>query len=412
MDSLFQALSANPGHEEISSPPAPGIPPDPTQYRAVIEGNEIYQNNRSGLRIRGSLPVRIEKCNIYGNGRAGLRLERQAKVLLEYSQLYGNQGAGLDALNIDELQCREIGIFENQGAGVRIRTGRKESFPSTSFDMIESNVFLNGQAGIYSSASSSAAMAMYLFGNRIHDNARAGLRGEGALTITALQNEIFSNGTSGLFFEGNTTHAPIVDLLESRIYFNKRAGILLRGGGTGSFGITNNWIFHNLESGIGSFPGKEGRSHSLPIRIYHNTIVANGSKNEGAGIRNDSNATMDIRNNIVAYNLRTGIMTYRCADASSNLLFANGQIPEFKESGDHSFFIRRMQYGGCPAAGPGDVLANPLFIAPDSFNFSISENSPAAGAASILDMPYLNRFHRHDMGALLVPCRDIEAGAR
>jgi len=374
---------------------------EPMTYKAVIEENEIYQNNRSGLRIRGSMPVKVKNCNIHENGRAGLRIERQAEVLVEDSLVYHNERAGLDARNISKLYCSNLGLFENQGGGIRLRIDKEEGSPKIAIKIVDSDIFLNGQAGLYSAVRPDTHLRMYLSSNKIYENTRAGLRIEGSVQLVALRNEIFSNGTSGIYGENYGVLTPVMDILESRIYFNKKAGILMKGGGTGDLGIINNWIYDNLESGIACLPGNG--AYPVPIKIYHNTIVSNGSGDEGAGIRIDSNSTADIANNIITYNLRTGLMVYHCRDFHDNLLFANGQIPEFHENRDDGFLLRRMQYGGCPAPGWGDILADPVFVDSDGYNFSISERSPAAGAAEDLGLQYLKAFDSRNKGALLIP---------
>ncbi len=383
--------------------------PDPGIFKAVMEKNEIYENNRSGVRIRGSLPVRVTECDIHGNGRGGIRIEKNANVYVENSRIYGNQRAGLDARNILRLDCRHLGIFNNQGAGIRIRKIEQESCGETSVGIIESDIFLNGQAGLYAAVSSDSGLHIYASMNQIHENARAGLRVEGRVRLAAAGNDIFSNGTSGVYGQSRTSGFPVLDVVENRIFFNKKAGIFIRGGCTGSLGIMNNWIYNNLESGIACLAARDTYSAPGPINIYHNTIVSNGSRNEGAGVRIDSNATADIANNIIVYNIRTGLLVTRCGDFSSNLIFANGQIPEFNRDRDHAFLSRRMQYGGCPSEGRGDILADPRFSDPDNYDFSILDTSPAVDAGKYLDIPYLKTFDHRCMGALLVPGMDKRA---
>lgn len=376
----------------------------------IVEANEIFQNNRGGLRVRGSTPVLIKNCRVYGNGRSGLRLERHADVLILYSRIYENKTSGIDVVDAKRIGIRRSELFRNLTAGIRIRD--EIGAILTKVQLIDSRMFLNGQAGLFVSPNPGSKVVVDVSGCEIFQNRKSAVRIEGSTILTARRNTIFSNGSAGLFAISHDDFFPVIDVFENKIYFNSRAGILIQGGVTGSIGISNNWIYNNYESGIVCGIGDEYHTKYSSLGIYHNTIVANGSDFEGAGIRIDNNGTMDIQNNIIAYNLRAAIMTYHCRDASHNLLFANGQTPDYRPSRDYSFLIRRLQYGGCPAKGSGDILADPLFLDPDRYDFTLSDRSPAKGMASRLEIPYFAGFRNRDLGCLLVPGVNSHGGNR
>ncbi len=369
----------------------------------LLEDNHIFNNNRSGVRVRGSSSVFISRCKVFNNGRSGLRLERYANVTVDQSDIFLNSTAGIDVMNSRKVVCVGSNIFQNRAVGIRIKTKGKRYPKRGLFQFYKSRSYLNSQSGILAVPAEDSSLAVEILYSDIFENGRAGVRVKGNTFLRAKRATIHSNGEAGLAFFSSGDVLPFMDVYESKIFFNGRAGILVHGGITGPIGIVNNWIYNNYGSGIVSGIDEGPDSTYSVLKIYHNTIVANGSGTQGAGIRNDSSGWVDIENNILAYNFRPGIVTSHCEDASHNLLFDNGQAPGYDPGKPHSFLLKRLQYGGCPTGGEGDILADPRFSAPERFDFSLFPSSPARNAAVLLPGSYFKQFGSRDLGSLLVP---------
>ena len=364
----------------------------------IIEDNTIYQNSRSGVRIRGTSPVMIKNCSLSENGRAGINIEHKADVRIVNSDIYNNENGGI---NIDDACFCLIDsdkVHQNHQGGIRIRKSGQTRDKASVFKISNNKIFLNKSGGIQTIPLADTIIEMTVNGNDIFHNNRAGIRVENNTRLTAFHNRAYANGTAGIASYGTAEVAPLLDLYENRIYFNKGAGIHIHSGISGSFGISNNWIYNNLRAGIAC--GLWNDSDLIDIAVLHNTIVANGSNIMGAGIRNDSNGNVEIINNIIAYNFSTGIMTRNCRDASFNLLFANGETSSFDEDDDnYSFLVEKAQFSGCSGRRRGDLLSKPLFVDPDQYDFSLQDNSPARGAAKEMDLSYFDKFS-NDIGVV------------
>lgn len=367
----------------------------------LITDNSIYQNNRSGVRVRGDTPVEINNSDIYQNGRAGINLERSAKVLINDCEIFQNKTSGIGANNANQILLRNNNIHQNQQGGVRVRQDEASVAESAYVSLMHNKIFLNQQGGINAIADSLAPLQLVVSENTLYHNYRSGIRIEDNVHMSAMKNEIYQNLTAGISSFTTTNLSPLLDVYQNKIYFNHGSGIFVLGGISGSIGITDNFIYNNLRGGIAcglwDAPGDE----QVDLEIYHNTIVGNGSDQQGAGIRNDSRGDVIIKNNIIAYNLTTGIMTRNCKDTSYNLLFANGETSTTSSavSDRLSFLIDKVQYAGCSGRQWGDILAPPLFVNPDAYNFSLQENSPARNGADPIASPYFLEFPNANLGA-------------
>ncbi len=378
-----------------------GTLPFPKSHHIVISENTIYQNNSTGLRIRGNIPVKVENCDIYQNGRAGINLERSARLSLTNSHIYQNKASGIAANNATQILIKNSKIHRNHEGGIRIRLNRKSPQEPTDVGLTGNAIFRNHQGGIHAVADAGASIRLLVAENRIYRNRKTGLRIDDNVQLRLMKNEIYKNETAGFASYAAHSPAPLLDVYENTIYFNNGAGIFVHSGISGSVGLSNNRIYNNYRAGIACGLWGQPGVELVDVGIFHNTIVGNGSNEEGAGIRNDSQGKVVVMNNIIAYNFTTGIMTRNCRQASYNLLFANGETSTTKAaSKDNSFLIDKVQYAGCPGRRWGDVLAAPLFTDPDQYDFSLQKNSPAVNAAASLDSPYFRLFSGKDLGAL------------
>ncbi len=376
--------------------------PFPYETNIVIANNDIYQNNRAGVRIRGNRPVKITNSEIYQNGVTGVALNQSARASLDNCNIYLNKTGGVAAKDAEQLLLTNSRVHQNGRGGVRIQT-TTHSPSETMHAVLEKNrIYLNERAGVYALSMGTPRTQLTLSDNTVYRNKRSGVRIEDNVGMTAANNEIYENETAGISSYTLHTTAPMLDAYQNKIYANDGAGIFIHAGITGQIGLTNNLIHHNYRAGIACGLWGEFNDKKVDVEILHNTIFGNGSALEGAGIRNDSDGDVLIKNNIIAYNFKTGIMTSACRDNSYNLLFANGETstPPDQLTGAASFLLERIQYAGCKGRRRGDVLAVPEFVNPDLHNFSLRQSSPAVGAAARINAPYFQDIPSTDLGVI------------
>jgi len=376
-----------------------------TRHFLIIEDNTLYQNSLAGVRIRGTTPVTITRSKIYSNGRAGVFADRDSQVIVTGCDVYANGRAGINiekALSTTVKNCR---IYRNKLAGIRVLAGGEEETGATEVRVADSRIYGNEQAGIRSMPGYDGRVDLSMVGNHVYQNKQAGIRVENNTQLTAQANKIHDNGTAGII-SYESVIPPRLDIYQNRICFNRAAGIHVVNGIGGSVGIRNNWIFNNLRSGIACGLWSEPNIEQLNIEIINNTLVSNGSSDQGAGIRNDGNGRVLIMNNIVAYNYVTGIRAKGCKGYSYNLVFANGDIGRCCDDPRSApYWIERFQYQGCPERGEKGLICDPLFVNPDHYDFRLQDGSPAIDAGKDIDIyndrsfPPSKGTRRNDMGA-------------
>jgi parallel beta-helix repeat protein len=385
----------------------------------ILEDNELYQNNLSGIRIRGSMPVSIKTCKIYSNGRAGIITDRQAQVVVSGCDVFQNGRAGINIEEARYIAIENNRIYENDLGGIRVwRSGEKEG-GALEVKIADNSIYGNVKAGIRSMPPPKMNIDLAVVGNDIYKNGQAGVRVENNTMLTAWGNRIYENGRAGII-SSESVAPPMLDIYQNRLSFNGTSGIHVVNGITGRVGIRNNWVFNNHLSGIVCGIWSKPNIKLLNIVIINNTVVSNGSSgpqqsnmvvsngntDQGSGIRNDSKGKAVIMNNIVAYNYVSGIVTRRCREFSYNLLFANGDVGNCCDD-PHSapYWVERFQFAGCPERGKGDLIADPLFVDPDNYNFCIQDESPAIDAGkdrhiyNDTSFPPSRGTKRNDIGA-------------
>jgi parallel beta-helix repeat protein len=376
-------------------------------YSVILEDNELYQNNLSGIRIRGSLPVTIKRCKAYSNGRAGIALDRHSQVLVTGCNVFENGRAGIKIGEAARITIENNRIYKNEKAGICIRIwkdGEKEG-RVLAVKIANNRIYSNDKAGIRSMPQPDSKVDLAIIGNDIYQNNKAGVRVENNTRLTAKDNKIYDNGTVGIVSHVSVM-PPIIDIYQNRVSFNRGPGIHVINGITGRIGIRNNWVFNNQRSGILCGLWSSPDIQLLDVEIINNTIVSNGSSDEGAGIRNSGKGKVIIMNNIVAYNYVTGIRTKGCQEYSYNLLFANGDVGNCCDEPDSApYWVERRQFAGCPERGKGDLICDPLFVDPDNYSFYLQDESPAIDAGKDIDiykdtsLPPSKGTNRNDMGA-------------
>ncbi len=378
---------------------------DAAEATVIFEDNDIHHNNRAGISIRGSQPIRISRCRLYNNGTGGIRAFSQAHIYLDNSSIHSNRTGGIDMREGRLLSIRRTSIFLNGEGGIRVQGGydHKSITARTEVDIRSSRIFMNRQGGISIKSAPTCFTTVTLAYSAIFKNNKAGIRIEDNTWLNAWDNVFTRNLTAGVAAASPSGTIPVLDLFQNRISFNHGAGIFITAGKTGTYGISNNWIYNNYRVGIGCGLEDSPFKNRTHVAILHNTIVANGAGTIGAGIRDDSGGAVVVQNNIIAWNVRTGIMVGNCQDASYNLLYANGEVSDFDKDDTSAYLFERLQYAGCPSTGTGDLIEDPLFSAPDQYDFRLKEQSHAQDAGNEIDTPYFLQFGKTDMGSLYVP---------
>ena len=286
---------------------------------------------------------------------------------------------------------------------MRLQKEKNPSEPSMAINLNNNRIYLNNEAGIRVQPYPGGIIKMALLGNEIFKNTEAGVRIENQTELTARHNRIHHNGTAGIIAH-ESTFAPTLDIYQNTLDFNLGPGIHIYSGVNGAIGIRNNWIYDNERSGI-ILGFRDTRFNTeIDIDIIHNTIVGNGSIDQGAGVRNDSNGQLRIMNNIIAYNYVTGIRTVGCdSDYSYNLMFANGSVANCCDDPYVApFWVEKVQYAGCSGRGKGELITDPLFVDSDKYDFKLKKDSPAKNVAADIDHLEKNETptpYRRDMGA-------------
>ena len=268
----------------------------------IIEDNAVYQNKLTGLRIRGTIPVTISRSAIYENGRAGIYADKDSQVTVTDCDVYDNGRAGVNINRARFTKVENSKLHGNKLAGVRVLAEGQGDTEPAEVTIIQSRIYSNEQAGIRALPEADGRVVLSVVGTDVYENQNAGIRVENHTSLTAKDNRIHDNGTAGIVaFESETP--PKLDIYQNRVFSNHQAGIHVVNGITGSIGIRNNWIYDNLRSGIVCGLWSKPDVENLNLEVINNTVVSNGSSDQGAGIRNDSDGRVLIMNNIVAYNL-------------------------------------------------------------------------------------------------------------
>jgi len=415
------------------------------QPSIILEDNEINDNHLAGVIVRGDQAVEIRNSRIRSNGEAGVEIDAAAgkdeirdsfapplfrwinaelntpensqKLLVKLNncEIDGNGRGGVDVKQGAEADISESRIHHNELSGIMVSSNGSVFGPSR-VSLTYSGVWDNGHAGVRATprgisikgtelSKSEPIAEVYISNSRINRNQKAGVMVENASILTLKDSELSENG-SGLIsrvwpfvpnsptgkeihdFEGLTAPDdyvfPLLNIYRNAISFNAGPGIHVIDGVTGSFGISNNQIYNNEQSGIYLGVADDPFLRcNLSVSIINNTITSNGSDQNGAGIRDESRGRVVAANNILAYNHETGIWSEECKEASHNLLFANGLAGNCcsDETSDELKWAERFQRSGA-LEGCEDIIMDPLFVDPDKYDFRLKRQSPAIDAGS------------------------------
>ncbi len=377
--------------------------------QASIENNTIENNRRAGILLTdtSSVSPHVSGNMIHDNGASGINIGGASTLTIgSGNEIYNNGIAG-------------ITFFVNGNSMI-------SKFPSSEPVLITGNtIYGNGRAGV--AVLDRITGTVTIDSNQIYQNARSGITFTRACTAVITDNEIHGHtGAAGIFtgdWSGYTApdpdappsvvgfdrgHGPVnLTIRRNKIYDNLVGMRLDHASGV----ITNNLVYGNTRSGI-RFSGDNvspydpfGVSWGIS-EISNNTVVDNGSGETGGGIvyddintttdpntgdprafasppvRDDTQAARLIRNNIAAFNNRTGIRDATCGPATNpprdyNLYYGNfGRLTSVPS-----------QTGGCTqgsgpnfTGNPHELFADPLFVDRAARDYRLQSGSPAKGA--------------------------------
>ncbi|MGA1867496.1 MAG: right-handed parallel beta-helix repeat-containing protein [bacterium] len=296
----------------------------------------LYQTIIDGLKGAGSVIYAADNVTIDG-------FTIMHGTLKKYEAIGEERGSGIYCHGLSNVIIRNNRIVDNVPSAI--------SCSKSSASIINNLISKSKRAGIHLVDGSTGIIE----GNEIRENNLAGL------STGADDDEEEDTHAQERYVEMSTFH-----MKNNRICFNKKAGIdAQRGDGT----IFNNIIFKNNESGI--------RCMEELVKIINNTIV----ENDMAGIiMHDPNATVIIKNNIIAHNKLTGILTGR-GNYDHNLLFHNRD-----DLFDDPYYLPsiRIQHGGYEDEDTyiqkAHLIADPLFMSMNNEDYHLRPESPAIDA--------------------------------
>lgn len=263
-------------------------------------------------------------------------------------------GSGLYCVSVHEVVIRNNTFCQNDPSGIYAA--------QSTLTITNNKIFENLKAGIHLAKSSSALIEL----NAISRNKEAGIssKGEGLCQLEVRWNRIFQNKKSGL--DGQNAIGKIF----------------------------NNFIYENEDAGL--------RSRLSPLEIVNNTIVHN--KQSGVVVDDQSKEIL-IKNNIIAYNQLSGIMSYQ-RGYRYNLLYGNAR----SEGCDPACLpCIRAQHAGNEDEESylklGQIIAHPQFVDPNGHDYHLLPGSAAIDAGDPAEAGFDKNFppslgtERNDLGA-------------
>jgi len=242
----------------------------------------------------------------------------------------------------------------------------------------------NEPSGLYAGNSQLTVVS-----NHIVKNARAGIHLDKGSTLIIQSNFIERNKEAGI---SSQSKVPVqIEVGLNRIFQNGRSGIDCQ---NASGKIYNNIVYGNRESGI--------RARITPLEVINNTIVENA---QAGVVIDDQSKEITIKNNILAFNGESGIMSAQ-KGYSYNLLFANAKTGDCDSNclpcirGQHAGYEDEESFRKI-----SHIIADPRFVDPNGQDYHLLPGSPAIDAGDSnpvyadKNFPPSLGLDRNDMGA-------------
>ncbi len=227
-----------------------------------------------------------------------------------------------------------------------------------------------------------------IYGNTVHHNGQGTNGGEGidikqgSHDVNVYKNVVnHLNNRLGIYADAWDLHTCNINISQNIIHHCSESGIAVAseaGGLIENVNIYNNIIYLNkyggIELGAWSDIGFPGVKPIANIKIINNTCYKNGAYDNGWGygivIDNPDANNVIVRNNICSEN---------SAQIAIQQIGGGGIV-------DHNLF-----YGNNSASGTlyglDSIIANPLFVDANGYNFHLQNNSPAVDTGSPNDAP-------------------------
>jgi parallel beta-helix repeat protein len=185
----------------------------------VVQGNNIYENERAGIAVLRTINGTFTENDIYSNTRGGIHVyEDESTLEISRNEIYDT-----------------IGETTSRGGGISTQRGYP-SWGGLAFTITCNKIYRNFAGGIHISVDSGT-----ISNNLIYDNGRGGIRFMGVDAIT--NNTVVNNGKGGIIYSykclhnlideeptGSTTYADLgsyilldlqrsYEITDARLYF-------------------------------------------------------------------------------------------------------------------------------------------------------------------------------------------------
>ncbi len=120
---------------------------DSNEHPLIIRNNEIFNNRKAGIGLRGiggvttDIRAVVENNRVYGNLMAGMRFSKMDQVIVRYNAVYDNRRSGLGFYNLGEVIIEDNEVYGNLTAGLRL-------LDVASGALRRNHVYRNATAGI------------------------------------------------------------------------------------------------------------------------------------------------------------------------------------------------------------------------------------------------------------------------
>lgn len=166
--------------------------------------------------------------------------------------------------------------------------------------IFENNFIRNGNRGIYYIGDTTTANHFVIRGNVFQDQTNVGVYVKGVTSPKIMKNTIKSSVSSSTYIGLQVYNCIDTVIIEkNNVEFNSGVGIAIwgsRGGLSANILCSNNRI-----NGLGTSSAASGMeiSSTKYLKVYHNTIIANGTSTNTYAVTISSSGAVDIRNNII-----------------------------------------------------------------------------------------------------------------
>jgi hypothetical protein len=401
--------------------------------KVKIDNNSIFNNGTAGIVLvdvntHVATGYEIKNNDIYNHAEsAGINIGGASAITIgPGNEIYSNYAGIAFYVDLNPGQ----GYDDSHTASSGTVTIGGNDWGSRNF------IYSNTKAGIAVIDRLTAGQINIQF-NEIHSNTQAGIAFFNECTAVIEDNEIHTHAGAAGIFTGDwsgtlppddlgfdITNEPASLTIRRNKTHGNRAGMRLD---HASGAVTNNLVYGNSRAGI-RFSGSDTLDPPFPAStapwgiadITNNTVADNGSAGIGGGIVYDDisatagrnffdspqgtpPASLDVINNISAYNEKAGIRA-GCTEANTvyNLLHANFGYTDCDATVINICAFQQLG-GFCWPLPTGVIFDDPSFVDKDNNDYQLQVDSPAIDAGVPDDPAYDDEEDPGNPGYALAP---------